>query len=914
MKRIIKSKPKLESDEISANPIGRLMNQPIVTEVQNSYLDYAMSVIISRALPDVRDGLKPVHRRILYAMWHMGLKPQAKQRKSATVVGEVLGKYHPHGDVAVYDTLVRLAQDFSMRYPMVMGQGNFGCFTGDTKIKLLDGTEGSFEQLAKDFKPDQKFAVYSVNKESEIIVGLAHHSRITRKNAEIIELTLNTGEKIRCTPDHRFLLNNGTYKSAKKLTIKDILLEQAQTYNHRVVSIKKIKEKFDVWDITVDEYHNFLLADGVFVHNSLDGDSAAAMRYCVTGDTLIPTDKGMIPIEKISENQSEDIQIKILSKNKIINNATKWFDSGVHPTIKITTQHGFTLTGTANHPILTWSKDALTGEPIFQWKLLEKIQENDVAVLDRNADLLWSEQLLDIKKFRPQLKNKRRQIKTLPNKMDENLAHILGALLVEGTIKQNEIEFCNSDSEWIDDFKNRWQKVFPDCRLHCFSRAPNSFGKKPYYTLEIHSRFVVEFLKNLGLEPVKSKEKTVPFTIFQSPKKVAAAFLQAYFEGDGSISFSSKMTELSCCSVSEKLIAQTQLILLRFGITGTKRYDSYRKTHKLYLRGLQNYLAFQQEINFLSNLKTNKLNKAIARIHKDSSQTDFIPFVSSFTRSLVADFPECNWDKKEFAYKHNFDHYPNIIKNGAQVCTAVKPTLKIEMQILFEMLIANNYLFDSIVKIEKGITQKVYSLRVASECHSFVGNGFINHNTECKLANISEEILTDIERDTVNFTPNYDGMHLEPTVLPARLPNLLLNGTIGIAVGMATSIPPHNLGELCSAINHLIEHPDADVEDLTEFVKGPDFPTGGIIYDKKEITQAYATGRGRVVTRAKTEIVEDKNGLYKIIVHEIPYQINKATLVEKIADLVHEKKIEGIKDLRDESNKDGVRIVIELKK
>ncbi|MEK9183428.1 MAG: DNA gyrase subunit A [Patescibacteria group bacterium] len=186
--------------------------------------------------------------------------------------------------------------------------------------------------------------------------------------------------------------------------------------------------------------------------------------------------------------------------------------------------------------------------------------------------------------------------------------------------------------------------------------------------------------------------------------------------------------------------------------------------------------------------------------------------------------------------------------------------------------------------------------------------------TEAKLAHISEEILTDIERDTVNFVPNYDGMHMEPTVFPARLPNLLLNGTMGIAVGMATSIPPHNLGELCSAINHLIEHPDADVEDLTEFVKGPDFPTGGIIYDKKEITQAYATGRGRVVTRAKTEIVEDKAGLYKIIVTEIPYQINKATLVEKIADLVHEKKIEGIKDLRDESNKDGVRIVIELKK
>ncbi|KKU08109.1 MAG: gyrase subunit A protein [Candidatus Magasanikbacteria bacterium GW2011_GWA2_45_39] len=186
--------------------------------------------------------------------------------------------------------------------------------------------------------------------------------------------------------------------------------------------------------------------------------------------------------------------------------------------------------------------------------------------------------------------------------------------------------------------------------------------------------------------------------------------------------------------------------------------------------------------------------------------------------------------------------------------------------------------------------------------------------TEAKLARISEELLLDIEKETVDWRPNYDGVHLEPKVLPARLPNLLLNGTMGIAVGMATNIPPHNLNELSNAIVHLVDHPEADVEDLMEFVKGPDFPTGGIIYNKKDIAQAYATGRGGVVLRAKTDIVEEKSGVFKIIVNEIPYQVNKATLVEKIAELVHEKKLEGIKDLRDESNKDGVRIVVELKK
>ncbi|MBI5071972.1 DNA gyrase subunit A [Candidatus Falkowbacteria bacterium] len=186
--------------------------------------------------------------------------------------------------------------------------------------------------------------------------------------------------------------------------------------------------------------------------------------------------------------------------------------------------------------------------------------------------------------------------------------------------------------------------------------------------------------------------------------------------------------------------------------------------------------------------------------------------------------------------------------------------------------------------------------------------------TEAKLARISEEMILDIEKDTVNFIPNYDGSHKEPQVMPARLPNLLLNGTMGIAVGMATNIPPHNLSEICDGVIHLIEHPDCDVEEMSQFIKGPDFPTGGIIYDVNAIKQTYATGKGSIVMRAKTEIVEDKAGQFKIIVSEIPYQVNKATLLEKIATLVKDKKIEGIRDLRDESNKEGVRMVIELKK
>ncbi|MFA5954188.1 MAG: DNA gyrase subunit A [Patescibacteria group bacterium] len=186
--------------------------------------------------------------------------------------------------------------------------------------------------------------------------------------------------------------------------------------------------------------------------------------------------------------------------------------------------------------------------------------------------------------------------------------------------------------------------------------------------------------------------------------------------------------------------------------------------------------------------------------------------------------------------------------------------------------------------------------------------------TEAKLSPIAEEILADLEKNTVTYVPNYDGTHEEPLVLPAKVPNLLVNGTAGIAVGMATSIPPHNLGEVIDATVYLIEHPEATVEDLIGFIPGPDYPTGGTIYDAKAVREAYGTGRGSIVTRAKAEIEEEKNGAFRIIVTEIPYQVNKATLVEHIANLVQDKKIEGIRDLRDESDKSGVRVVIELKK
>lgn len=186
--------------------------------------------------------------------------------------------------------------------------------------------------------------------------------------------------------------------------------------------------------------------------------------------------------------------------------------------------------------------------------------------------------------------------------------------------------------------------------------------------------------------------------------------------------------------------------------------------------------------------------------------------------------------------------------------------------------------------------------------------------TEAKLSKIAEELLSDIEKETVDWQPNYDGSREEPKVLPAKLPNLLLNGTMGIAVGMATNIPPHNLNEIVDATVYLADNPKAQTEDLMNFIKGPDFPTGGIIYDRKSIVDAYISGKGPITCRAVAEIeLARPTGGFNIVITEIPYQVNKAELIVKIAELVQDKKIEGVRDLRDESDREGMRVVIELK-
>ena len=221
--------------------------------------------------------------------------------------------------------------------------------------------------------------------------------------------------------------------------------------------------------------------------------------------------------------------------------------------------------------------------------------------------------------------------------------------------------------------------------------------------------------------------------------------------------------------------------------------------------------------------------------------------------------------------------------------------------------------YDAMVKMAQDFTMRYPLIIGQGNFGSIDGDGAAAYRyTEAKMSRLAGEMMRDIEKETVDYAPNYDNTKQEPTVLPSATPNLLLNGTLGIAVGMATNIPPHNLREVGEATIHLIENPDATTEDLLKFVQGPDFPTGCIAFNQTDIRHAYTTGRGGVVVRGDAEIAEGKKGDYQIVVTSIPFRVNKSDLLTKIADLVHEKKLEGIRDIRAESTKD-IRVVIELK-
>ncbi|HWD00906.1 MAG TPA: DNA gyrase subunit A [Amycolatopsis sp.] len=622
------------------------------TEIEDSYLEYAYSVIHSRALPDARDGLKPVHRRILFSMHENGYRPTHAYVKSSRVVGDVMGRFHPHGDVAIYDAMVRLAQDFSLNVPLIDGHGNFG------------------------------------------------------------------------SPD----------------------------------------------------------------------DGPAASRYCLTGDTRIRLADGSSPrigdVVNLPADSEADADFEVLDKDGKAVRVDKVFNSGQHPTVRITTKSGFSLQGSENHPVLCL--EAPMGVPMFQWRRLDEINSGTVVCLARNA---WT------------------QVNPTADEFDAAVSAV-------------------ADAEFV------------------------------------------------------------PESVWASGPGVKRAFLMALFEHCGDC----RENTVEYLTRSEQLTAEIQELLAEFGVIATREQDTDGSVeHRLVVSGSRDLLAFAERVGFLDTERTDLLKRSVPREPRPSE--DRVPFVADYVGDEV-----------------DFDRMERWETERLRIIDRIKDT---EVLATILPIMDSGYRFEEITEVEACDPAEVYSVRVTTEDHSFLAGGFVNHNTEARMSPEAMQLVGELGEDTVDFRPNYDGSLEEPSVLPAAFPNLLVNGTSGIAVGMATNMIPHNLGEVVGAARWLISHPNATLDKLMEFVPGPDLPTGGSLLGLDEVRKAYETGRGVVRMRANVETgpLEGSRGRQAITVTELPYGVGPEKVIEKITDEVNKsKRLTGIADVKDLTDREnGTRLVIECK-
>ncbi|HUQ42634.1 MAG TPA: DNA gyrase subunit A [Candidatus Limnocylindrales bacterium] len=887
-------------------------------EMRQAYLDYAMSVIVSRALPDVRDGLKPVQRRILYTMHEMGLRNDRPFRKSAAIVGDVMGKYHPHGDAPIYDALVRLAQDFAARYPTIQGQGNFGCFSGDTKVEMYQGEPKTLAELVDMAHRGMRAEVFTLDSHRNVRIKPMRAPRLVRRNDPVVKITLESGAEIVCTPDHRFMLREGTYREAQQLKAKDQLMPFARTAIperlHRTGAfpipaslsqkVAKVEPagKTDVYDLTVDTTQNFALAVGIFAHNSIDDDPPAAMRYCVTADTLVRTPTVTARIGELvahaSPNSDHGVDLEVLDRAGHPTAASKLFHSGTHPTLRVRTREGYELTGTTNHPVLVLQP--IAGVPMLTWKLLDEIAPGDRVAMLR-ATVPVSDDLLP---------------------RDLALATLAGGMVSEGWASQKRAGFNNLDVNYFAAVKTAYDEIVGG-RSYAYTRTIKS--KSVIQELDVQELTAFRGSPLAEMVGLRSAHKRVPSCVWSAKAAFKRAFLRALFEGDGSSSILGPAThraiQVSYSTRSQRLATEVQQLLLEFGVVCKQcHYDDGEI--KLVISNRRDARRFAAAVGF-HGVKQAKLEAELAQIPLTSSamSADAVPFIADYIRSERM----ARWSDREWLRKHNIDRIERWERDGDEIRAHLTND---EVRRVVEPLVDGTYYYATVDAVEDAGTQPVYSLRVESEDHSFITNGFVSHNTEARLAAISNELLADIDKDTVDWVPNYDNKLLQPVVLPGRLPNLIINGSAGIAVGMATNIPPHNLREVVEATKRLIDDPELTNDDLRQTIKGPDFPGGATIYRYEEernvetgkaqrvdgISRAYATGRGRIVMRAKAHTEEQKGNREAIIVTELPYAVNKASLIEKIADLVQNKRMAGISDIRDESDREGMRIVIEVKR
>ncbi|MCP9486667.1 MAG: DNA gyrase subunit A [Gaiellaceae bacterium MAG52_C11] len=586
----------------------------------------------------------------------------------------------------------------------------------------------------------------------------------------------------------------------------------------------------------------------------------------------------------LAEPESESpLAIEVLDRLGRPVRASMLFHSGEHDTLTLTTREGYELTGTTNHPVLCLTEVA--GVPMPLWKLLDEIDAGERVLISRVSQNVEVELSHD----------------------ERDLALLFGGFISEGWIGTRKAGFDNNDQDFFDVIAAAYRAVIGRCSVTSVKNASGTL---------LHRLCVSDIASLRGSPLVElgiagARKKRVPERVWCGGQGFKRVFLQALFTGDGSSSLLPRKTiQISYSTYSAQLAKDVQLLLLEFGIVS--RLCRYAKGEtKVYIGNRRDARLFARNVGFLG-AKQAKLDRELAAIPESSSALshDHVPFVADYIRE------DCGsrWVDKDWLRRHNVDRMERWEQGGTAILERIASD---EVKAVIGPLVTGDYYYAEVASVTVGERQPVYSLRVDSDDHSFLSNGFVSHNTEARLARIATEMLRDIDADTVDFVPNYDESRRVPDVLPSRFPNLLVNGSAGIAVGMATNMPPHRLGEIIDAIVQLLDKPDANVEDLIKHVKGPDFPTGGIVVGRSGIRDAYRTGRGRIVMRARAHVEELRGGKSAIVVTELPYGVKKggdSGVIKKMADLVGEKVITEISDLADHSDRTGMRIQIELKR
>lgn len=658
----------------------------------------------------------------------------------------------------------------------------------------------------------------------------------------------------------------------------------------------RMAQPFSMGEVLVDGQGNF---------GSIDGDNPAHQRYCFVAGTRVMTDKGLINIEEIpaiygnpvdnhltKNGHLEELSFDCASLNgKAI--ASHWVNSGFQDTVIVTSQDGTEATCTPNEPFLV-----LSDNMSVVWKDASLLTENDVLCLMTKPQVSIESGHKLPTFLIPKLRNIANEVSLYPVTMSIELAEWLGYLTSEGTFRKNSIGFTNSDSNLIIRFEYLTRLLF--------------YGAGVNY-VSVNSTQVVHYIEQVfGFKQNKSDTLFIPNEIFKSSLTEVSAFLKSLFEVDGSVYRRANSGAIVYTSKSKQLLKDIKLLLSHyFDITATP-VRSDRACFKIEINDLRNIENFSQSIGFISDRKKSILKGLLENgntITGGPSHSDTIPGIKNaltqnYTRKSGAitldhidKVPSSRRRFKEWCVKHG-----DLIKNTNNV--ALRSAIN---------LLRIGYRFSPVKKVENSTKAWVYDLTV-NGTHAFTANGFLVHNTEARLSKLSGEFFHDMHKETVKWNPNYDGAEFEPEVITVPFPNLLVNGGEGIAVGMATCIPPHNLSDIITATITLVKNPEVTLSELCQIIKAPDFPTGAIVHDLAGFHEAMETGKGRVKIRSVWHEEDRGRGLKSIIIDELPYQVNKSTLVSKIADVVREGKIEGIVDIRDESNKEGIRVNIFVKK